>query len=381
MYHLTLCHALLTRQYRQLFEMVGYKARPAAPRKRAMSITALNARLNKIALDSFARNRFFLLKEIAAVFIAALILVLAMATLWLAYTRSVFLAVIFFAILSGGLLAPYLAAMPVLHPRRIRVAFTPADFGIAKWQNVAFFSSDGVELRAWFIPPDPQSNGAAVVFVHGLGGNRGELLPEAAMLVKHGYGALLLDLRNHGRSRGTLTTLGYCEVEDVGGAVAYLQARPEVNPDRVGLFGYSMGGATVLRAAARLCQVRAVIAQSAYSSLEENIARGTIAQAGLPPFLFAPLIIWLGERATGLRVNQVRPVDDVAQIAPRAVMFIHGAQDRAITPDNSRRLYRAANEPKELLLIEHAEHHQVMQTNLPEYEQRVTKFLDQYLRS
>jgi fermentation-respiration switch protein FrsA (DUF1100 family) len=136
-----------------------------------------------------------------------------------------------------------------------------------------------------------------------------------------------------------------------------------------------------LRAAARLSQVRAVIAQSAYSSLEENIARGTIAQAGLPPFLFAPLIVWLGERVTGLRVNQVRPVDDVARIAPRAVMFIHGAQDRAIPPDNSRRLYRAASEPKDLLMIEGAEHHQVMQTNLPEYEKRVTQFLDQHLRT
>lgn len=336
--------------------------------------------MSKAALHQSILNRSFLLKELLAGSVAALILTLTLAALWLALTRSFLLVFAISGVLAFGLLAPILAAMPVLHPRRIRVTQTPTAFGIARWENVDFRASDGVHLRGWFIPPAPAADGATIIFVHGLGGNRGELLPEAAMLARAWYGALLFDLRNHGRSRGTLTTLGYREVEDVRGAVAYLDARAEVNRARIGLFGHSMGAATVLRAAARIAQVRAVIAQGAYSSLEENIARGVVAQAGLPPFIFARLMVWLGERATGLRVNQVRPIDDVAQIAPRALLLIHGMRDPVVTVENSQRLYRAASEPKELFLVNAAQHKTPMLCNPREFEKRVTDFLALHLR-
>ncbi|MBI5651008.1 MAG: alpha/beta fold hydrolase [Chloroflexi bacterium] len=336
--------------------------------------------MSKAALHQSIRNQSFLLKEWIAGGIAALMLTLALAGLWLAFTRSIWLVFALGGVVAVGLLLPFFAAMPVLHPRRIRVSQTPADFGIARWENVNFLAADGVQLRGWFIPPASSTDGPTIVFVHGLGGNRGELLPEAAMLARAGYGALLFDLRNHGRSRGTLTTLGFREVEDVRGAVAYLEMRGDVNRARIGLFGHSMGAATVVRAAARLAQVRVVIAQGAYSSLEENIARGVIAQAGLPPFIFAPLMIWLGERATGLRVNQVRPIDDVASIAPRALLLIHGMRDSVVTVENSRRLYHAANEPKELFLVNAAQHKTPMFASPSEYEKRVTDFLAVHLR-
>jgi dipeptidyl aminopeptidase/acylaminoacyl peptidase len=305
---------------------------------------------------------------------------LGVGVLWLAYNRAIYLIFLFFAIIAGGLLIPYLAMMSMLHPRRTHPQITPTGVGIARWENVRLIATDGVELSAWFIPPGPEGDGATLVFVHGLGGNRSELLAEAAMLARHGYGALLIDLRHHGDSQGKMATLGFAETEDVCGAVKFLLSRPEVNPARIGLLGHSMGGATVLRAAARMDQVRAVVAQSAYSSLEENVARGTVAQAGLPPFLFGPLIVWLGERASGLRLKQVRPIDDVPAISPRAILFVHGKQDHAISTENSLRLYAAANEPKELYLMENAGHKAMMAVNPAEYENRVVTFLDRHLR-
>ena len=249
-----------------------------------------------------------------------------------------------------------------------------------RWEETVFKATDGVELSAWFIPPAPQGDGSTVVFVHGLGGNRGDLLTEAAMLHSRGYGALLFDSRNHGRSRGSITTLGYSEVDDVRGAVEYLLARPEVNPAHIGLFGYSMGGATVLRAAARIPQVRAVIAASAYANLKDNIAHGISTKTGLPPFPFAPLMIWLGERMTGVRIEQIRPVDDVVRLAPRAVLFIHGMQDDAVDVQNAYRLYDAACEPKGLYLVQNASHTGLLFANPQEFERRVGEFLDRNLR-
>ena len=301
--------------------------------------------------EHYSRNLFFFT-------VLTMLLGIVVAGVWLAHTR----------------------AMTLVHPGRTQPACTPADRGVGRWEEVRFSTPDNLQLAGWFIPPDPQSDGATLVFIHGLGGNREGLLDEAVMLARHGYGALLLDLRNHGQSQGTVTTLGYAEVEDVRGAVAYLLAQPEVNPERIGLVGCSMGGAVVIRAAARIPQVRVVVAQSAFSSLEENINEGVRALTGLAPFPFAPLVTWFGEREAGLRIRQVRPVDDVAQIAPRALLFIHGEQDPVIDVSNSLRLYEAAREPKELYLIPNAGHGGLLAADPAEFERRVVGFLDAHLR-
>jgi fermentation-respiration switch protein FrsA (DUF1100 family) len=290
------------------------------------------------------------------------------------------LVTVLLASVSGGLWLSYTRAMNLVHPLRTQPAYTPTDKGVARWEDVRFASVDGLQLGGWFIPPDPKGDGATLVFVHGLGNNRGELLDEAAVLASHGYGALLIDLRNHGKSQGAVTTLGYTEAEDVRGAVAYLLTRSEVNPARIGLVGHSMGGATVIRAAARIPQARAVIAESAYTSLEDNIVQGVGALTGLPPFPFAPLVIWFGERESGLAIAQVRPIDDVPRISPRAILFIHGEQDAMIPVGNSVRLYQAAQEPKAFYLIPSAGHSRLLVANPAEFERQAVGFLNANLR-
>jgi fermentation-respiration switch protein FrsA (DUF1100 family) len=274
----------------------------------------------------------------------------------------------------------YMRAMVLVHPRRSHPKRTPGDLGVTSWEEVRFPSADGLQLAGWFLSPDPDGDGATLICVHGLGSNRGELLKEAVMFSKHGYGALLLDLRNHGESEGTVTTLGYAEVEDVRGAVTYLLTRREVNPGRIGVIGPSMGGAVAIRAAARDERIRAAVAQSTYSSLEENIQGGFRAFTGLPAFPFAPLVIWFGRYETGLDLRQVRPIDDVARIAPRGILLIHGVRDGGIHVDNAVRLFEAASEPKELYLIAEGGHGGLYAVEPAEYERRVTDFLDTYLR-
>lgn len=278
-------------------------------------------------------------------------------TLWLARTR----------------------AMILVHPVRTQPSRTPSDLGIITWDEVSFPSADGLLLGGWFIPPDPNNNGATLIFVHGLGSNRSESLDQAAMLAHHGYGALLFDLRNHGQSQGDVTTLGYAEVEDVRGAVAYLLTRPEVNPELLGLIGMSMGGGIVIRAAARIPEVRAVIAQSAFTSLEDNMAHGVSAVTGLPSFPFAPLVVWFGELETGEKIQQVRPIDDVGDISPRPILFIHGELDEVIPASNSLQLYQAAREPKQLYLIPNAGHGGFLETDPVMFELTVVRFFDTYL--
>jgi pimeloyl-ACP methyl ester carboxylesterase len=257
-------------------------------------------------------------------------------------------AMILVALVGGVSLARW-RALALVHPARSAVTQTPADYGIPDWEDITLATADGLTLPGWFV--QPVADAPTIVFVHGYAGNRGDLLPLAGPLVAEGYGALLFDLRNHGESDGDLTTLGYYEVRDVQAALAFLQTRPAVNPDQLALVGHSMGAGTVLRAAARLPEVRAVAAISGFSSLEDNVADAVFSLTGLPPFPFAPLVVWFGEQEAGAPLSSVRPVDDMTAIAPRPVLLVHGAADPLLNPANSERLYAAAADPRTLLLL------------------------------
>ena len=279
-----------------------------------------------------------------------------------------------------GLGVPALMAFAMLHPRRTQPHDTPANFGIAQWQEVAFTSTDHIRLSGWFIPPDPNGDGATIVCAHGLGSHRGQLLRQAAMLIGNGYGALLFDFRNHGKSGNAITTLGYTEAADVRGAFDYLSTRPEVNAERIGMIGYSMGGAAVLRAVVTLPQVQAIIAEGTYTSLEDNLAEGLLAYTGLPAFPFAPLMLWLGERMSGVKIQQLRPIDDVARLAPRPILFVHGKQDNKVAFTNSVKLYQAAQAAKGLYIVPGKSHTPVSASNSEEFTVRVVGFMDWAVR-
>ena len=256
-----------------------------------------------------------------------------------------------------------------LHPARHRPAETPADRGLA-YRDVEFASADGITLRGWYLP---SRNGAAIIAGHGIGGSR--LLEPAEILSRHGYGVLSFDWRAHGESDGELCTFGYYEVRDVEGALAWLGEQADVDPERIGMLGESMGAVAAIRAAAALPGIRAVVADSAYPDLEEgigNIWRGT----GLPAFPFVPLQIAIGEWRTGLELDAMQPLEDVAAISPRPILILAGGKDPVTGDDAGQRYYEAAGEPKELWFEPEMGHVSFCKVVPEEYEQRVVEFFD-----
>ncbi len=257
-------------------------------------------------------------------------------------------------------------AYGLLHPSRTPVSGAPA----SPYQTVEFTTPDGLRLRGWYIPP---RNQAVIVFVHGMGGNRSAFLEEADYLTALGYGALLFDLRNHGESEGELTSLGALETRDVSAAVAF--ARQTAGPDSaVAVFGHSMGAAAVLLAAPTL-DVQAVIAASAYTSMEDNLDFSVRALTGLPAFPFAPLVAFFGQIESGLDIRQVRPIDTIAQVSPRPLLLIHGALDATIPVENAYQLYEAARSPKQLYILPTAGHGGFSAADPDRYLQTLQDFL------
>lgn len=252
---------------------------------------------------------------------------------------------------------------------------SPARYNMP-FEAVTSTSPDGLRLTGWFIPPE---NGAVVILQHGYKSTRDEMLNEAEMLYRHGYGALITTVRAHDNSEGELITFGIHEVQDIDAWYRYLLTRDEVDPERIGMLGNSWGGMLALQYAARNENIRAVVADSAFSSLNDTVSTSVTHFTNLPAFPFAPLIVYWAEQETGFKSEEIDATRWIAKISPRPVFLMQGGADVVISPESGQRLYDAAGEPKELWYepaLGHVDFDTVMAA---EFERRVVGFFNLYL--
>ena len=130
-----------------------------------------------------------------------------------------------------------------------------ADLG-APYEKVEFTTDDGLRLEGWYIR---SRNGAAVISFPG----RASSQKRAKLLARHGYGVLLFDRRGEGESEGDPNLFGWEGERDVHAAVRFLQGRPDVDPERIGGIGLSVGGEMMIAAAAESTALKAIVSEGA----------------------------------------------------------------------------------------------------------------------
>jgi uncharacterized protein len=309
---------------------------------------------------------------------AGLVLVgLGVATLWRSrrvddsrrrrYLRRSLLAV-------GGLAVVYVVVAPAYISyvfTHVARGFVPANELGTAYEEVSFETSDGLELRGWYIPSE---NRAAVVAFPGRSGPQ----RPARMLAGHGYGVLLFDRRGEGESEGDPNVLGWKGERDLHAAVEYLRSRPDVDPQRIGGIGLSVGGEMMIEAAAESAGLRAIVSEGAgIRSLRESPAipdGRTRFEATLLHLVVTP--------AVALFSNGLPPpsLEDLAgRIAPRPVFVIYAVPGQGGEAELSEVFYDAAGEPKEIWLVPESEHTGGIEAQPVEYERRVVGFFDDAL--
>jgi uncharacterized protein len=274
-------------------------------------------------------------------------------------------------ILLGSALAIFWIVLPVavaiLATHRPRAVVAPANLG-RPCEHVILRTSDGLDLAAWYVP---SRNGAAVISFP----TRNGKLPEARMLVRHGFGVLLLDARGYDGSDGDSNVFGWGEGKDIDAAVAWLQKQPDVQDGRIGGIGFSVGGEMMLEAAAGNLGLRAVVSEGAGArSIREDLIRGrrgwlVVPQAAVQTTALAVL------SGTAPPPSLERLVQ---RIAPRPLYLIYAGRSSA-GEDLNLAYFRAASEPKTLWEIPEARHVGGFEVRPLEYERRVIEFFNDAL--
>ncbi len=247
------------------------------------------------------------------------------------------------------------------------------------WQDVEFPSVDSVCIRGWFLRSDSPPPAPTLVLCHGAWTGRRECLPLALSMHRRGYNVLLFDFRAHGLSEGRYITVGHREMNDVLGAVAYLKTRPEVDVERIGVIGFSMGAASAIRAAAACPDIRAVVADSAYAAFVDAVRASFRQVVHFPHYPLGPMALRMAKWLLRVDPQQLRPLDSIGLIAPRAVFIIHGQDDKIVPVRHAQLLFKAAGEPKQLWIAPKAHHVGARDLYPDEYLVRVDRFLREAL--
>jgi fermentation-respiration switch protein FrsA (DUF1100 family) len=261
-----------------------------------------------------------------------------------------------------------------LNPIRSPLLQNPLDEMGINHDDIVFQSCDGLMLSGWFVP---SKNGATVILTHGIGGNRLDMMPAASHLIKNGFGVLMYDMRAHGRSSGNLGTWGWVEVNDLNGAVSYLQNRTDVDSSSIGAMGFSLGGQISIRAAAINNSIKAVIA--------EDPSPAVITDHPMPAgFSWTKLFnfpgLWLIYNLQSA-VSGVAPpagiLDNIGKITPRPLLMISSSKGRG--QELIHAYFESAGEPKELWEVPDARHGWIFAKNPEDYQSRICGFFRNWL--
>lgn len=253
------------------------------------------------------------------------------------------------------------------HPfrRRYWLPVSP-NFASPNHEKILFKARDGLTLFGWYLPG---RNRAALILIHGLGSMGIDLMVHAEPLVRAGYGVFLIDLRAHGSSDGDTSTYGRLEANDVAGAVDYLLTRSDVDPDKIGALGISLGAQAALRGALKTDKLGAILLEGLGPSiLDDHGGRPQTLQRWVNyPFnwIYYQLCeFMMGGRDTGV-------LEVIKKISPRPLMLIACGNGEIYF---NRMFYAAAREPRTLWELPRAQHAAGLLYDPSEYQRHVLDF-------
>lgn len=249
---------------------------------------------------------------------------------------------------------------------------TPAAAGLP-FETHRFETASGATIEAWLIPAPAER--PLVLAFHGYAASKSALIPIARAIHDLGYPILLVDFYGSGGSSGSGTTLGVLEARDVAAAVGY--AARTWPQRRIVLYGFSMGGAAVLRSiAVEGVQPDGIMLEATFDTLL-NTAKNRFRTMGLPATPFAELLLFWGGTEWGFDPFSHNPVD-YGRLVTCPTLILHGWSDARVPPAQAERLQQAINNAR-LAMFAGVPHMLIVNARGDEWKARVGAFLAETL--
>ncbi len=290
-------------------------------------------------------------------------------------------------ILAVVFLLPLFNLILGIHPPKFKTDDNPGRYGL-EYEQISFPTADGLTLRGWFIPAESASlertaQGlgtreacATILFGHGYPFDKANILRHALFLHSR-FNLLLFDFRYFGESDGAYTTAGLLETRDVNAAVKYVKGREDVDPARIGAMGFSLSASSFILA--RQPDVKAIVADSPYASLEKVVQRQFFFFPGPTKWPMVALTKVYARLLLGLKLSDAVPADVVGELK-NPLLLIHGDADSQIPLEHSREIFANANPAvTELWIVPGADHGFAHALAGYDYEIRVREFFERYL--
>jgi alpha-beta hydrolase superfamily lysophospholipase len=233
-------------------------------------------------------------------------------------------------------------------------------------------SSPGITLAGSWWPAAPAA--PAILMLHGNGGNRGAMAPTAAWLHTHGYAVLTIDFRGHGESSPSGKSFGLFESQDAHAALAWL--RREHPGSRIGVIGFSLGGAASLLGPQGPLDVDAMVLEGVYPDIRHAIFNRLASRLGrFPATLIEPLLSWQSLPRFGVRPSAIAPIRVLGHVHV-PVMVVGGGSDINTPPEETSAMAAATGGLRDLYILPGITHDDLGRT-MPEVFQRgLLAFLD-----
>ena len=232
----------------------------------------------------------------------------------------------------------------------------PSAFGLS-FDNLTF-TSRGLTHHAWFIFPKGQENEKnlpTIIMPHGYAANREQIIDRCCHLAQEGLAVFTFDWRRCGESQGDRISLGLLEIKDLHCAIDYLKTLGQVDSRKLAIYGFSMGAAVSVIVASERQDIRCLVADSPFASIEE-ITSYTLKQMFIPPFLVLERLKSLFEKNFQREMDEFNCLAVVDKIAPRPVLFLGNRKDRMVPFTQIEQVFLAAAEPKQFYVNDNGGH-------------------------
>lgn len=213
---------------------------------------------------------------------------------------------------------------------------------------------------------------ACALLMHGVRSDRTSMISRAAFLKEMGIASLLIDLQAHGETPGDEITFGIRESVDAENGVNYL--RNVRGCGKIVAIGQSLGGASALLGSGPI-QVDALVLESVYPTIEEAVQDRLEMRLGTVGRLVAPLLYWQIPLRINASLSELKPITALGKVNV-PVFIISGLNDEHTKAAETERMYEAANEKKQLWLVEGAVHEDLFSYNPNEYKAKISKFIE-----